>query len=203
MNSVKDHRVLSKGKEQIDILYEGTKNYWRTRTMIDIIIAHHIYHHSIEIIAYSPELDMEANRIYIDYENLIKNLNKSYVEDKLSEEIEILLRQKIKYCRKDVVTKVNNSIIANNIQCQLEIYNEKSDKDFYVSLKYDFGIDVVPLLAANMISGLNSDEEKSDRLRELVKLEEILIPKPILLDPLETVHFKQSRLFIHLFCILT
>ena len=199
MNSVKDHRILSKGKDKIDILFEGSKHYWRTRTMIDIIVAHHIYHNCIEIIAYNPQVDVEANRIYINYENLLRNLNHSYFEEKLSEEIELLIRQKVTYCYKDVAIQVTNEIIANNIQCQLEIHNEKSDKDFFVSLKYDFGIDVVPLMAANHMSDLLLDNEKIEKLRELIKLEEILIQKPILVDPLETVHLKQGRFNINSF----
>lgn len=191
MNSVKDHRVLSKGNDKINILFEGTKNFWRTRTMIDIIIAHHTYFNIIEIIAYNPEIDVEANRIYIDYENLVKNLSKIYYIEKLSQETEILVRQKINFCKKEVATRVINDIIANNIQSQLEIHNEKSELAFSVSLRYDFGIDIIPLLASDSIMHLNSEDEKAKRIKELVKLEEILIPKPILLDPLETVHLKQ------------
>ena len=197
INAIKDERVTGKGKDSVSILFQGTKHYWRTRTMIDIIIAHHQHHRCIEVVAYNPEVDVEASRLYIDYDNLVRNLNHNDCDEKLAMEIELMVRQKVNFSRKDIACRVVNDIICNNIQSQLMIHGENSAKDFSVSLKYDFGIDIMKMMETNHISNSLTLEQTNKRIQELAKLERILITKPTLLQPIRTSHFKHERLIYH------
>ena len=88
MNKIQDQRFknsdqLLNEKEQIEIIYHGSKNFWRTGDYVDIIIVLHERYNCIEVISYNPELNVEANRIYLNYELLEKNISENHLSQKM------------------------------------------------------------------------------------------------------------------------
>jgi hypothetical protein len=159
-------------QEQIEIIYHGSKKFWRTGDYLDIIIVLHERYNCIEVISYNPELNVEANRIYLNYELLEKNISENHLNQKIYDTKEVLTRNKESYDNDKVARIVVNSIICNNISSQLLIANEKSADQFYTYFKEDFGI--------------NPFKDWEDQYDE-----NIIREKPDHLRPLRTVNYKR------------
>jgi hypothetical protein len=67
-----------------EVAFDGTKFYWRTRNTVDVVIAHHKYCKTFEVIIYEPTLDKEAPRIYLNEEILIPKVDHNEIDSKLS-----------------------------------------------------------------------------------------------------------------------
>ena len=75
-------------------LYEGTKNFWRTRENVDVRIIEHIDANAIEIIAFSVDKHEEADRIFLYADKVFKKLDNSELAEKISLKREELSRQR-------------------------------------------------------------------------------------------------------------
>lgn len=64
------------------VVFQGSKFFWRTRNNIDVTIVSHIDLGTVEIIAYEPSLNLEAERIYLDSFILDSKLNQAEIEAK-------------------------------------------------------------------------------------------------------------------------
>mmetsp|Transcript_13966 Transcript_13966/g.30851 ORF Transcript_13966/g.30851 Transcript_13966/m.30851 type:complete len:100 (-) Transcript_13966:807-1106(-) len=51
---------------EVEVLFEGCKNFWSKEAMVDIIIVAHKKYGLIEIVTYAPLVDREAPRLYLN-----------------------------------------------------------------------------------------------------------------------------------------
>ena len=70
--------------QDLEIIHQGVKFYWRTRNTIDITVVEHAQQNAIEVIAYEPAFDYEAPRIYLDAKILLSKIDHDEIESKLS-----------------------------------------------------------------------------------------------------------------------
>jgi len=75
-------------------IYEGTKNFWRTRENVDVKIIEHIDQNVIEIISFSVEKYVEGDRLFLDAPMLYKKVDNNEIEEKLKLKREELNRQR-------------------------------------------------------------------------------------------------------------
>ena len=75
-------------------LYEGSKNFWRTRTNVEVRIIEHPVCHLLEIITFNIDTEQEGNRIYVNSPLMYSKLNKEDIDNKVSCKIEELSRQR-------------------------------------------------------------------------------------------------------------
>jgi hypothetical protein len=78
-------------------LFEGTKNFWRTRENVDIRIIEHTDARALEVIAFSPERHEEADRIFLNADKVYKKLDNEELSEKIT-----LKREELSRARKRV-----------------------------------------------------------------------------------------------------
>jgi hypothetical protein len=54
-----------------EVLFQGTKTFWKTKNSVNLTILEHHGHDVIEVVTYEPTLQVEAPRLYLDIERII------------------------------------------------------------------------------------------------------------------------------------
>jgi hypothetical protein len=54
-----------------EVLFEGTKTFWKTKNSVNLTIVEHHGHDVIEVVAYEPTLQVEAPRLYLEIGRII------------------------------------------------------------------------------------------------------------------------------------
>jgi hypothetical protein len=126
--------------DRLEVLYEGCKNFWRTRTNIDIIIVKHRNHRIIEIVTYAAVVDREATRLYLNDDILFKMIDSSEFVDVLRLAKEPFLRKrsfdldKNKLMR-DIIREAKVNYILNRVT--IEECSEET-RTFRVGFQFNF-----------------------------------------------------------------
>lgn len=69
-----------------NVLFRGTKTFWKTKNSIEIVLLEHNDHYALEIAAFEPVLAIEAPRIYLNLLLVYPLLNLSHTSSKGSQE---------------------------------------------------------------------------------------------------------------------
>lgn len=116
------------------VLLHGNKYFWRTRNTIDVTIVHHKSLEVIEVIAYEPSLDIEAERIYLDQNILISGLDQELIAAKLS----LAMRSNVPHTEK-IVEGIYNELVSEFILSRLIIKHfVKEESSFEVQIQTTF-----------------------------------------------------------------
>jgi hypothetical protein len=75
------------------ILFDGSKTFWKTRTVLKIQIIHHIQNSCLELVCFDSSINTEF-RMYLDVTLIRMKLDKDLITRKSSEKKELLLRQR-------------------------------------------------------------------------------------------------------------
>ncbi len=143
-----------------DLVFQGSKFFWRTRNNIDVTIVRHTDLATVEAIAYEPSVDVEAERIYLSLPILNSKLNQDEIEAKFS-----FAKQNNVAHTEEFEAEVINRAISDFILNHLFIKEySKEDRKFVVQLQFR--------------------EDGSDESSRL------LCAKPAELVPFETKHYK-------------
>lgn len=121
--------------EGVEILYDASKSFWKTRVNLEIIIAHHIKLSIYEIIAFHPELGKESTRLYLNSVILSKKIDQKDVQQIISDKKEDLLRQK-KNVNLPLLTKevLNNCIVQYLLQRINYSYDNEEKDSFHIEI---------------------------------------------------------------------
>ena len=65
---------------QYQLVYSGSKYYWRTNLMIEVDIYHHVEGDALEVVIFNYSTDSEMERIYVDASVLTRSQHKSILE---------------------------------------------------------------------------------------------------------------------------
>lgn len=82
------------GEQAAEVIFQGSKCYWRTRNTVDIMLVLHNDFNVIEVITYEPTIDKEAPRIYLENSILNTKIDQEEVQEKLRAAKEIILRRR-------------------------------------------------------------------------------------------------------------
>ncbi len=116
-------------------LYEGSKNFWRTRTNVEIRIIEHPVCHLLEIITFNIDTEQEGNRIYVNSPLLYSKLNKEDIDTKVSNKIEELSRQRKKANKEECLQQIQREMISAYITSRLTIpTNTTTPGSFQINL---------------------------------------------------------------------
>ena len=143
-----------------ELVFEGSKFFWRTRNNIDVSIVSHIDSATIEVIAYEPSIDVEAERIYLSLHVVNSKLNQDEIEAKFS----FAKQNNVAHTEEfetEVVRRATSDFILNHLF--IKEYS-KDDRKFAVQLQFRE----------------NTSDDNSP----------IICDKPAVLLPFETKHFK-------------
>ena len=80
-----------------EVLFDGSKSFWRERTALDILIVQHSSNNCLEVIAYNPENDLEAPRLYLNKSFVVTKFNTDDYEERLKLAKEPYLRRNVDF----------------------------------------------------------------------------------------------------------
>ena len=158
--------------EGLEVLHDGLKSYWKTRSNLDILICSHNKFLCIEIIAYNAETGIEAPRLYVSSALLATKLNMDDLQNNLVKKKESLIRQKKSFTHPEISKLVYNEMMVNFILTRLGISSG-------VDLKTDLKMVLTPMV---------SDETNEDT-NDL----DIICPMPFGLKPVITTYQRNFR----------
>lgn len=77
-----------------EIIFTGSKNFWKTKTNLEITVIYYKNFQKFEVIAADPAKPSDERRLYADYYILKTKLDHDILERQTLEEHEAILRQK-------------------------------------------------------------------------------------------------------------
>lgn len=112
-----------------DVLFDGSKSFWKTRSNLDILIASHKKQLCIEVVSYNAEIGVEAPRIYLSSMLLSTKISPQSEEfvTKLGAKKEAFNRQKKSYSVPELTKEVYNELMLNYIMQRLNVVSEGVD----------------------------------------------------------------------------
>lgn len=132
-------------QEGLKVLFDGSKNFWRTRTSIDVVVALHTIHNCIEIVAFNPTLFLKAPRIYANFSTLKSHLDPVAINESLNQMKETATRLKKLFNLKDATTQILSELSLEYIFKRLDFARDCTRENFRMELKVfsgDHSIDV-------------------------------------------------------------
>jgi hypothetical protein len=117
------------GAEGFDVLFDGSKSFWKTRSNLDILVASHKKQMCIELVAYNAEIGVEAPRLYMSTMLLSTKINPQGEEfmNKVAAKKEALARQKKTVVPAEITKEVYNEMILNYVLQRLAVVSEGVD----------------------------------------------------------------------------
>jgi hypothetical protein len=126
------------GADGFEVLFDGSKSFWKTRSNLDILVASHKKQMCIELVAYNAEIGVEAPRMYMSTMLLSTKINPQSEEflGKIGAKKEALTRQKKPVNGAEVTKEVYNEMMLNYIMQRLAVVSEGLDlaKELKVTL---------------------------------------------------------------------
>lgn len=58
-----------------EVIFEGVKTFWKTKSSLDVLIIHHHFWDAIEVLAFDPAIDCQAPRIYLSYSDILAKIH--------------------------------------------------------------------------------------------------------------------------------
>jgi len=115
-----------------NVVYQGSKLFWRTRHTIDVTIVQHIQSDITEIIAFKPAINVEAKRIYLNSSILRTKLDQVGIDSKFS-----FAKQNDVPISVEFTDSVMNHAITDFILPRLVISElRKEERHFVVALEF-------------------------------------------------------------------
>lgn len=170
------------GGDGFDVLFDGSKSYWKTRSNLDILVASHKKQMCIEVVAYNAEIGVEAPRLYMSSMLLATKINPQSEEftSKLSNKKEVFNRQKKSYSVPELTKEVYNDLILDYVMKRLNVVAE--------------GVDLTKELKMT-INPMSGDTVKEDDPTQV----DFIINMPPTLTPVTVTYQKKARLVSLLF----
>lgn len=101
------------GDKQYEMLYSGSKHFWKARCHVEFNIMWHKEIHLIEVANFHIDLHEEGQRIYIDASKIFAEVDKAEVEARVRQKQEELMRQR--------KPRVMSEELAKTITAQLAV----------------------------------------------------------------------------------
>eukprot|EP01039_Chlorochromonas_danica_P001405 gene1405-1528_t len=114
-------KAVVEAVEGVLICCNSFKNFWKPRATVDVVIAHHLLHGCLEVVAYHPEQDVEAPRLYVDAIALQDLMDKDEVDRRALEKKEAFIRRRKSTRRSLIMREVYDTLIINFITSRLQI----------------------------------------------------------------------------------
>lgn len=118
----------------LDIIFEGSKTYWKSRVNLDLVFALHPKQQCIEVIAHHPELGKEA-RLYLISALLIAKMDQTDLQEKLTMKKEVFIKQKKPVNVAQLTKEVLYSSISSYIQSRLQFTVNEEEGSFTIHMQ--------------------------------------------------------------------
>mmetsp|Transcript_24502 Transcript_24502/g.40850 ORF Transcript_24502/g.40850 Transcript_24502/m.40850 type:complete len:115 (-) Transcript_24502:750-1094(-) len=102
----------------VDVLFEGSKTFWKFRATVDIVVVEHVDEDVIETIIHNPANDYEFPRLYASTVKVAEAMDKEEFDENLKFMIQVCERKEKPYDEKKLAHNVRadlmSLIIVNN-----------------------------------------------------------------------------------------
>lgn len=157
-----------------DLVFKGTKTFWKTRVNLDLVIVYHPKSHCIELISHHPDVGREC-RLYLSSTGLLSKLDHHDLQLRLGEKKEVFIKQKKPVNNQQLIKEVLYSSITNYIQSRIAYsISDDSDPSFVVTLQ--------PLMGDNFVTDTFGQQ-----------ILDILIPRPASIEVVSPIFQKKIR----------
>jgi hypothetical protein len=172
---LKDDR-LDDSNSHIEVVFDGSITLWRSGINLDVVLVYFEDLHCMELVVFYPVRNLEAPRIYINFNTLEKHLPRSEMQKRVEDRKELFLRRHRTYVASAIEKEVELNIMSNYIVSRIAV---KDGDNFAVELQAHFGDTV----------------QKDDAIEHGVYMQHLdfVVPKPELLKPIHTEHFAKPR----------
>ncbi len=153
------------------MFYEGSKAFWKSKVNLEIKIIEHKSLDCFELIAYDPDLDQEAPRIYLSSALVSSKINQHDFHEKVSAEKEAMIRKKKTFDINAMSKQITHDMIVKYILCRISIPENLESGSFHIVLLTNIG----------------------DVLNEKTQLLDFIINKPMKLKPFQVEHVRNVR----------
>lgn len=172
-------RVVIEERRGVTICFNDFKNYWKPHVTLDVVLAYHEEFSCLELVAYYPEANLEAPRLYLAIKPILNQINAADIEWRVAEKKEHLLRTKHRCEEEDVVKEVTLGLVSAYVLSRLAFEQSVGDGEGDKVTLHVF-------LAPTECDGIG--EEPTSCL-----IDPVLRAKPTKLDPLVVVFPKKSH----------
>lgn len=107
--------------QEVQIIYDDSKAYWKARTNLDIVIALHKKCACLEVVVYNPELDREAPRLYLNALVVNQHLNRAELDKRVNEKKEVFIRSKKPFNAMEITKEVLDEMMQNYVLSRLQV----------------------------------------------------------------------------------
>jgi hypothetical protein len=114
-------RRLQAEHNVMEVIFESSKCFWRSRCTLDVCIVHHSTFDVLEVIAFEPNIVMESPRIFVDCNNLGHMIDESNIEDRTKMLKELFLRRKEVPDEAKLVAQARHEAKAELIMNRLQV----------------------------------------------------------------------------------
>lgn len=163
--------------------YEGSKNFWRTRTNVEVRITEHPACHLLEIITFNVDTEQEGNRIYVNLPLMYSKLNKEDIDNKVSSKIEELSRQRKttnKGTKDECFQQIQREMISTYITSRLTLPSNPTLGSFQVNLTPMTG----DVTVTETVTLPQNDGPDSPVIQQFERIDIEVISPPATLEPL-------------------
>lgn len=121
------------------VLLDGSKNFWKTRNYLKILIINHAEHDCLEIISFDPADGIEQPRIYVDKTLIFSKLDKEIVEQTYLKKKEALNRQKRSKDREELLNEIKTDMMVQFTlgRINVKLTDEKGGFSVYLQPSFD------------------------------------------------------------------
>lgn len=170
MNDILTDPRLKEGDDDLQILFAGSKTFWRFGAHLDILIVLHKLFDCVEVLSYHHKLCKQSPRIYLNYRALVDRIDNEILEFKVKAKQEEYIRRHKDYNLEDIYQTIAHSMICNYIFSRLDyMENPESNLEPY-NLAYQ------SYESIKESNDIDSDDELTPRKDVLTDKPDILIP---------------------------
>jgi hypothetical protein len=108
-------------QNEIAIIHTGIKNYWRINTNVEFHFVEHVSYDVIEIIAYKPDTEEEAPRLYLSFSKVLGKCSQEDILTRLNTRREDHIRKKIPIVNEELEAFAKHAAISQYILARVVV----------------------------------------------------------------------------------
>ncbi|RYH05912.1 hypothetical protein EON65_43550 [archaeon] len=147
----------------VEVIFEGSKTYWKARTTLEILIAFHLKQACYEVIVFHPDVGKEAPRIYLSAPILASKIDQKELQQRIADKKEAFIRSKKPANQVQITKECLEALIVQFVLNRLNIILGTAPEDFSMAILPQTG-DVI------------EDEEKRRMDVELARKPDNVVP---------------------------
>lgn len=133
--SLQKFRATYESNENVFVIYEGSKTFWRQRLTADIYVIKHSTLQTLEIVYFLPHTSIEVPRVYIALSALLANFDEKEIKEKFNLRKEVLIRQRKAIDNNSILEKVTEDLAIAFLISKIDLQSVSSSHGYQISIE--------------------------------------------------------------------